>query len=324
LTGGQEVDVVLPVFELPRGGDRVFILMNPTAGAGPRGWLTEQLAECLRQSGLRPEITYEPAGLADLAAASLKDGSLRAVVAAGGDGTVELIANCTPPGVPIAVLPLGTENLLAKYLHLKTDPRQVAAAIIDGSAVQLDAGVVGNRLFLLMLSCGFDAEVVRRLHDARGGHIQHLSYARPIVESIRSYEYPALRVRYSPTHAAASDATAEVELVAYWVFVFNIPSYALGLEIIPDAVPHDGALDVCTFQGGSFWHGLYHFSAVVLGQHRLLDDCRIERVSRLRIESDKPVPYQLDGEPGGQLPVEVGVLPGRLTCVVPHEWRDSR
>ena len=64
--------------------------------------------------------------MADLAAEqTLAAGTLRAVVAAGGDGTIRLIAKRTPPGTPLAVLPLGTENLLARYLELTADPQQI-------------------------------------------------------------------------------------------------------------------------------------------------------------------------------------------------------
>ena len=68
------------------------------------------------------------------------------------------------------------------------------------------------------------------------------------------------------------------------------------------------------------WHGLFHLSAVVLGQHRQWSDCVTTRAATVRIESSGRVPYQLDGDPGGFLPVEVGVVPGRLTFVVPANW----
>mgnify|MGYP001098769546 CR=1 FL=1 len=55
----------------------------------------------------------------------------------------------------------------------------------------------------------------------------------------------------------------------------------------------------------------------MLGRHHKLADWLAGRTTRLRIASDAEVPYQLDGDPGGFLPVEVESLPGRLTLVVP-------
>ncbi|MHC4177577.1 MAG: hypothetical protein ACYSWU_08725, partial [Planctomycetota bacterium] len=64
-------------------------------------------------------------------------------------------------------------------------------------------------------------------------------------------------------------------------------------------------------------HGLRYTAAVLLGRHQAMADCTTRRVRRLRITSEAEVPYQLDGDPGGFLPVDVEVLPGRLALVVP-------
>ena len=133
--------------------------------------------------------------LAETAEAALGAGELRAVVAAGGDGTAALVANRTRADTPLALLPLGTENLLSKYLGISTDPQKVCEMIDQGATVRMDAGCANGHIFLLMSGCGFDAEVVRRVHAARTGHIHHLSYLAPIWQSIRNYEYPPLRVK---------------------------------------------------------------------------------------------------------------------------------
>jgi diacylglycerol kinase (ATP) len=271
--------------------------------------------------GLRVSIFPSIDELAEQAAARLAAGSLRAVVAAGGDGTISLVANRTPPGTPLAILPLGTENLLAKYMEVEADPQQLCRAIAAGCCAQLDAGQAGGRLFTLMAGCGFDADVVRRLHDGRTGHIHHLSYAKPILDAIRKYEYPELRVRYAPAEAGEGAEPTE-EIVARWVFVVNLPRYAGGLSFAPQASGTDGLLDVCTFKEGSLWSGLVYLSGVMLGQHEAMEDFGHVQTRRLTIESTGPAPYQLDGDPGGELPVEIGILPRRLTLLTSHPWAE--
>jgi diacylglycerol kinase family enzyme len=77
--------------------------------------------------------------------------------------------------------------------------------------------------------------------------------------------------------------------------------------------------DVCTFRRGSLFHGLRYTAAVQFGGwHRRMSDCVMRQARRLRITSDAPVAYQLDGDPGGVLPVDVQVLPQRVTLVVPQ------
>jgi diacylglycerol kinase family enzyme len=247
---------------------------------------------------------------------------LAAIVSAGGDGTFRLIASRTLPGTPILILPLGTENLLAKYLELSADPAQLAEIVADGVTIQLDAGRANGSLFALMAGCGFDAEVVRRLHQERQGHIRHYSYAKPILDSILEYDYPELRVYCAPVDASP-DAPLGEPISARWVFVVNIPRYAGGLSFSRHASGSDGLLDVCTFKEGSLWHGLMYLGGVMLGQHETMRDFQRIQTRRVRIESAQSAPYQLDGDPGGQLPLEIGIEPNRLTLLVNQSWLKS-
>lgn len=303
----------------PPERDRVLIFWNPKAGAGLGEARVQRLAALLRMRHCDAEIISQIDQLVQRAAECRQSGCLRAIVAAGGDGTVALVANETPLGTPISVLPLGTENLLSKYLGLTASPDDVCMTICDGARVQLDAGEVNGRIFLLMAGCGFDADVVRRLHLQRQGNIHHLAYAKPILDSIRNYEYPELRV-----YCEDDSGDWAEPVTARWAFVVNLPRYAGGLQIVPDALGDDGLLDVCTFREGSFWNGIRYLGGVLLGQHQSFRDCRTVRSRRLKIESDASVPFQLDGDPGGTLPVEIRVLPQRMTILAPAAWSGQR
>ena len=99
-----------------------------------------------------------------------------------------------------------------------------------------------------MISAGFDAEVIRSLHDNRQGNIRRTAYFLPIFRAIRSYTYPPMQL-YSETDAGMAPSPQ----LCRWLFGFNLPLYALGLPIAPDAVATDGLLDVCTFERGAVW-----------------------------------------------------------------------
>jgi len=296
---------------LSPSADQILIAANPRAGSCEHGDSIWRLAELLRQAGFTVDISQNLEKVASHASTLHAGGRLRAVLAAGGDGTVAEIANRTDPGVPIGVFPMGTANLLANYLGISSDPEQVCRIITEGVAVQLDAGRANGRLFLLMVGCGFDADVVERLHRQRSGHIRYWSYAKPIIDSIRSYQYPELRIS---TH---SPEGMDHAIRARWAFVVNLPCYAAGLKIAPQAVGTDGLLHVCTFDKGSLWHGLRYLGHIVLRHHVCLDEFKTVTGTRVKIESDWPVPYQLDGDPGGYLPLEVEVVRDRLTVLAP-------
>jgi diacylglycerol kinase family enzyme len=304
-------------YYMPAAARRVLILRNPVAGARPQGARLDAFRRELVGRGLEVSEHTELQEIADLVRTALAAGDLRAVVAAGGDGTAALLAGQTPPGTPLAVFPLGTENLLSKHLAQTADPCAAAARIAEGCVVRLDAGSANGRLFLLVVGCGFDAFVVHRLHSLRRGHIRHLSYAKPILSAIRSYQYPELRIYCQTDQENAHQADA---WCARWAFVINLPRYAGGLNFVPHADGSDGLLDVCTFRGGSLLHGLRYLFGVVCGRHLQWSDFRTCRTRRLRIESEYSIPYQLDGDPGGFLPVEIEVLPQRLSLIADAAW----
>lgn len=300
---------------------RVLIAVNRTAGAGKRTSAAEHLASELIAMDFEPAVVSSLEELSQLTEQLQCSGQLRAVVAVGGDGTAAEIVNRTPTGTPIAVLPTGTENLLAGYLRISKDAQEFAKMIAQGRNVWLDAGRANGRIFLLLISAGFDAEVVHRLHSTRTGNIRHWSYLKPIWESIRKYQYPALRVTCAQAQPANDDAPNWSQPIdCRWVFAFNLPRYGFGLKFAAEANGSDGQFDVRTFRRGGLACGLGYLASIVLGFHTRLPGVEAFKCARLRIESDWPVHYELDGDPGGLLPVEIDIVPRRLRLIVPSDF----
>ena len=299
---------------LPSTARQVLVVCNPNAGQRSGRHNVEELVSQLETRGMQAQVVTDLDELTTKSTELLARRQLRAIVAAGGDGTAAEVVNRTPPETPLALLPTGTENLLAKYLNNPTAPSEVARWVAEGVTVRLDVALASGRIFLLMISAGFDAEVVRRLDESRQGNISHWSYVKPILAAIRSYSYPELRL-YCDDPASGEKATMDQAKVARWAFAFNLPAYAFGMRFTPGASGTDQRLDVCTFQRGSFLAGLKYLIHVLTKRHPRLSDCEIFQCSKLRIESDRPVAYQLDGDPAGQLPVDVEILAGRLQVV---------
>jgi diacylglycerol kinase family enzyme len=210
---------------------------------------------------------------------------------------------------------MGTENLLGRHLGQRVTPEAVQQTIDEGVVVPLDLGRAGDKVFLLMISAGFDAEVIRSLHENRAGNIRRTAYFLPTMRTICGYTYPPMRL-YLETAGHRSPPE-----LCRWLFAFNLPLYALGLPIAPDAMATDGLLDVCTFERGAVWSVARYFWHVVRRIHHKLPDACICRTSRFRLEptSEVNVAYQIDGDFGGTLPVDVEVLPGQLKMLVPRD-----
>ena len=302
---------------MPADTDRVVVCVNPNAGACSASQRVEELVSLLREHGVTAEVDTSLDAVTEAAIRWHEQRRLRALVGIGGDGTAAELVNRTPAGLPLAMLPSGNENLLARYVGWSRSPMALGQMLLDGRVTQLDAGRANGRLFLLMVGCGFDADVVRRVHARRTGHIRSRDYFKPIYESVRTYSYPAMQVAYdSDSELVAGSAT--VGDTARWLFVFNLPCYGGGFRIVPDADGTDGMLDACLFRRGGMWHGLRYVGGIRLGIHRRMRDVVMRRVCRVTITADAEVPYQLDGDTGGVLPLEIETIPQRMTLVVPR------
>src|SRR4029079_12158062 len=198
------------------------------------------------------------------------------------------------------------------YLGQLATPDAVRRTVEDGVVVSLELCKAADKGVLLMISVVFDAAVSRSLHENRRGNIRRSAYFLPTLRTITGYTYPQLRL-YSET----DDATASPPLCRS-LFGFNLPLYALGLPIAPDAVATDGLLDVCTFERGAVWSVARYFWHVVRRIHHTLPDAHVCRTSRFRLEptTNTSVAYQIVGDFGGTLPVDVEVLPGQLRMLV--------
>jgi len=298
---------------IPRDADHVAILVNPKAGRRAALPWADRLKDRLRNQGFQAEIFTDLAEAARQTNQWHAEECLRTLVAAGGDGTAAELVNRTAEGVPLTLLPLGTSNLLARYFHLTRDPDALCRTVVEGVVAHVDAARANQRIFLLMAGCGFDGEVVRRVHACRTGHISFATYVKPILQAAWRYKFPEIQIHWEEENQVLAQQSAR------WLFAFNLPCYGGGIRIAPQADGSDGLLDVCSYPRGGFCSGLWLAASVLLRRHQRLADWKTQRVRRLRITSDVAVPYQLDGDPGGFLPLEIESLPGRLKLVVPKE-----
>ncbi len=295
----------------------VAIQRNPMSGAGSQRETLLQLIRELHRHEIVPRVFADRAQLARWIQDPQKRGRLRCIVAAGGDGTAADVFN-RYPDIPVALLPMGTENLLSRCLGIECSGEVVGRMIAENRRRRLDLCELNHlsadpssirQRFAVVASAGFDADIIHRAHAARTGHITRLAYLQPICDTVQNYPYPPMRVWLD-------DATEPH--VCRFVVVMNLPAYALGLPIAAQAQGDDGWLDVRLFEGGSLLQMLRYFTATIVRQHEGLSDVVSVRARRIRIESDVAVPMQVDGDPAGFTPAEIRILPGALDVYSPQ------
>jgi len=277
--------------------DWIAIQRNPKSGSGKQQRLIQQLVSALSERGIVPFVYEDRTELDAAVNDPSKRDNLVGIVAAGGDGTVLDVLN-RHADVPICPFPLGTENLLAKYLGVPQNGTAAADLIALRQTRHFDVGLANSQRFMSMLSVGFDADIIRTVHQSRRGHITRLSYVPAIASCLWNYTHPPLRVYLDDDNEP---------LLGGLVIVANLPIYALNMRVADKAIGDDGILDVCVCSGRGAWQMWKYFLAGKMGRLHRYADVHQRTARTVRIESDSPAPMQMDGDAAGMTPVEVSV-----------------
>ena len=232
------------------------------------------------------------------------------VVAAGGDGTINAVANglaLAARDVPLAVLPFGTANVLAREIGLPRDPEILAELIAAGSARPIWPGRTGDRLFLTCASSGFDADVVAAIIPGLKRRFGRLAFAWGIAAGIARYRGHELVVRCDrgEHHAAASVIAAKARL------------YAGSWVIAPQANLAEPLLDLVLFRRSGRLAVLRYLAALSLGRLSHRGDVTLLRCRSASLSAAQPLPVQADGEIVGFLPAALGIAERPLYLVQP-------
>ncbi|MBN1943340.1 MAG: diacylglycerol kinase family lipid kinase [Phycisphaerae bacterium] len=290
-------------------GKPVHVVINPRSGYGGQKRLLGELRREIRQAGWEV-VEYVTQAVADATryAKSIAP-QASAVIAWGGDGTVNEVANgLADTNVPLLAVRAGTENLLAKELSIPKRPADLVGLLKSGEIMACDIGMINGLSFHSILGVGFDAEVVRRVSRTRTGHISHLSYFWPIWRTFWEHNFPRLLVQ------ADGETIFQGQGL---VFVGNISRYSSGLRICRDARFDDGLLDLVVFECDQQARLLLHAAWTLLRLHPLKGNVIYRQARRIRVESDKPVHCQLDGDLGPTTPLDISISPRKIKLIVP-------
>ena len=296
----------------------MLIIANPTSGKGRGRRTSERVRDLLIRAGLSAELRFTTAtGDAErFAGEACTDGSSRAcIIACGGDGTVQEVANAlarsrarAPDSTPIMGLaPAGRCNDFGRDLGIGRNPEAIARTLLSGKPRPLDLGRINGRYFCTVATAGIDAAVSRyvdKLRWLRGTP----AYVLGAFAVLSRYRAPRLRI------------TGDFGVIEQSVFLAssaNTSSYGGAIAIAPDAVPDDGLLDLCVIDAVSRLRALELIPYVLLGRHRNRREVHFYRSRRILIESLDPMELWADGEPVGQAPADIELIPAAIQIMLP-------
>jgi diacylglycerol kinase family enzyme len=290
----------------------VLIVFNPTAGAGRRRRLARAL-DALGRFGLRPELaeTASP-GHAEVLAREAALRGVPVVVAAGGDGTIaEVASGIAGSRSALGVVPLGTANVLAWELGLPPVPERAAAVLAAGRQAVLRPGLArladgSERLFVQMVGAGFDAAVVHRLDLGLKRRLGRSAYVLQTLREAARSEFPPIGVELDgyPAERAAS------------VIITKGRLYAGRYLLAPEAQPAAPGFWVAIFRHPGALPALGCGAALPLGLLPHMPGVQLVQARHIGL-SGIGIKVQADGDPFGELPVEVLDAPGPIPVLLP-------
>jgi diacylglycerol kinase (ATP) len=232
-----------------------------------------------------------------------------AVVAVGGDGTVNQVVNGIA-GTPtaLAVIPGGTANVWAGEVGGPRHPGSVAALLERGERRQIDLGIAGGRYFLLMASLGIDSIVADLTHRLVKERLGRMAY---IVHGIQE------ATRYRAVRAVIEVEGERIEMPLLLALIGNTRSYGGLIEISHHASATDGLLDLVAYRGDGLAGLATRLLATVARVHPRTFGTVYRHATAIAVETDPPVPVQADGDVIGATPMRFGVAPRALTVIVP-------
>lgn len=295
-------------------GRPIPVVFNPTAGGGRARRLKTELENAAIECDvvLDWRATAAPGHAVALAADAAKQGH-GLVLAFGGDGTYNEVARgLLGTETAMGVVPAGTTSVLAYEFGVPRPVGMSLGVLLDGEDKVMRVGRTDRGdIILIMLSAGPDARVLENLMPwlkPLGGRVGVAFQA--VLELIRPVGLPVMKA-----------VVGEQCLESGWVVVGKSRSYAGPFEACPDADPFAPTFQVVLNRGRSRREALGFVGALARGkllsrsgvEGFLLDTVRLEGVGQA-----ERVPYQVDGDFKGHLPVEIKVHPETLVVRLPR------
>jgi diacylglycerol kinase (ATP) len=305
---------------LPTIYRNIHLIYNPAAGRLQRAGENpvHKAREALEEHGhgvtLAP--TAAPGEASELAGAAARSGA-DLIMAAGGDGTInEVLNGVIHTGVPMAVLPLGTANVLATELGLDRATEKAAALTGELVPEKIAAGLLrtaddNSRYFLMMAGIGLDANIVVEVDLELKKRLGKIAYWIGGFGKLGE-TFPEFDVRIG-----------EEKFNSSFTLAARVRNYGGDLEIAKSACLLDDYFEVVAFEGEDSFQYLKYFTGVLANLLDKMDGVTIRRATELELDSPRggDVHIQVDGELVGKLPARLEIVPEALTLLMPAEFR---
>ncbi|MFC1485028.1 diacylglycerol/lipid kinase family protein [bacterium] len=295
----------------------VKLIVNPNAGKIRNHFVSlNKLTQKLNRKSILPEIIYTTPDMSDENRIMHNLLHRDAVIVCGGDGTLnKVITYMIKNNIykPILLIPGGTANVFYLEKNLTSDLDQSIHTLLNGKKTPTDIGVVqhkkGINYFLLMVGIGLDAKAINEVDPNVKRLLGKSTYLFSGVKNFITYKPKQIHIQYG-----------EKDLKhIHTVIISNSRLYGGNIDLFPEANMHDGLLDLCAFVPENNVALLRSLVDIQFGRHIESPDLVYDKLEEAYIQSEenKKIPFQLDGEAIGNLPIKVSILKHRIDFILP-------
>jgi len=290
-----------------------FVVLNPEAGSSAGDAAEPMLRGHLSDAGWTYHIctTSDREEMSQALRAVMRGGT-DVCVAAGGDGTVSTVAGALAhSSVPLAIIPLGTGNILARELGVPPEPEAALSLLLGSHTTRaIDALQLDDRLFFVAVGVGVSAVMMRDTPQLEKGRLGRLAYLWTGLKALVGLQPRSFTI---VVDGQARNVRASEVMVAN-VGAVGDPYMRWGAQVRPD----DGVMDVCVIRARTVWDFVQLAWYVLTRQQRRASNLSFFAAREsVRIDSPDQLPVQGDGDPVAHTPVQVHIVPRAVTVIVP-------
>jgi diacylglycerol kinase (ATP) len=300
------------------------LVSNPLAGirSARRSLQIHEAVAILRNAGIDAALrfTSEPSDGERLAREAVSKGC-DLIIACGGDGTInEVINGMAPCRVPLAILPGGTANIIAKELGLpgrivkaaRQLPSWRPCRVPMGRATWGESGTMRQRYFLAVAGIGFDAHIISQLDVAMKLRVGVVAYVWEALRQVFRYGFPPFQCAVNGHSISATFAVVQ-----------RSSRYAGWLRLAQSHSIRDLDISCCLFEGSSPARYFRYALGVLTQTHDQFHDVHFLSGPSVHFTSEQLEPaicFEVDGEMAGRIPVTFEVVPDALTVLAPDSF----
>lgn len=287
--------------------NKVLLIYNPNSGSGMFKSNLDMIVKRFQSKGMIVvPIRADGSVSIDQLLSELDESYYRKIIAAGGDGTINIVVNAMIKNnlhLPLALFPAGTANDFAHYFDIPTDIDGMLSIALEDYYTEADLGKCNDRYFVNVAAIGSVIDVSQKTDTTMKNALGIVAYYLKGLSEVKSLKPVEVTIS-SPEHHFTENI--------FFMVVMNGNSAGGFRKLGVQSSINDGLLDVIIFKDMNFMELVPLAINVLQGRHDENKNVIYFQTSSLTIESPVSISTDVDGEHGEPLPLHIEIIPQRL------------